>query len=268
MKKVALSDIRIDGGTQGRVVIDQNMVYDYLACMKDGDEFPRMFAVYDGTTYWLVDGFHRYHAYKLLNLREIEIDYKPGTLQEAQVMSFGVNGKHGKPRTNDDKRKVVEAALEHPLTSNKTDAEIARICSVSKPFVAAVRSPEVKAKQKASVEKHYKGKVEKEVSSNSITPPAVEPLPESDDCDVPSQEELEAAEEAMKADQKMMYEILESDDKLKVAMEENGRLNLRVAQLEARLRGLMNERNEAVKMVKTLQKQLDKLKEQNTWQHR
>ena len=28
--------------------------------MKEGDEFPRMFAVYDGSTYWLVDGFHRY----------------------------------------------------------------------------------------------------------------------------------------------------------------------------------------------------------------
>ena len=84
--------------------------------------------------------------------------------------------------------------------------------------------------------------------------------PNPNDGDAPSREEIEAAEEAHKADQKMMYEILEADDKLKVAMEENKRLNLRVAQLEARLRGLMNERNEAVKMVKSLQKQIDKSK--------
>ena len=78
MKKVKLDAIRIDGGTQGRVVIDQPTVYSYLEHMKEGDEFPRMFAVYDGTTYWLVDGFHRYHAYKLLGIKDIEIDYKAG----------------------------------------------------------------------------------------------------------------------------------------------------------------------------------------------
>jgi len=282
VKKVALSDIRIDGGTQGRVVIDQNMVYDYLACMKDGDEFPRMFAVYDGTTYWLVDGFHRYHAYKLLNLREIEIDYKPGTLQEAQVMSFGVNGKHGKPRTNDDKRKVVESALQHPLTKHKSDYEIAKICCVSRSFVGSIKNPETKKKQSDSKSKHTVKKA-KEIegadshdnekrSQTTLSEPTDAPNPLAEpnphDGDAPSREEIEAAEDALRADQEMMYEILESDDKLKVAMEENARLNLRVAQLEARLRGLMNERNEAVKLVKTLQKQLDKLKEQNTWQHR
>jgi hypothetical protein len=50
------------------------------------------------------------------------------------------------------------------------------------------------------------------------------------------------------------------DDALAVAVEENKRLNLRVSQLEARLRGLMNERNEAVDMIKKLQKQIAKSK--------
>lgn len=265
MKKIKLDSIRIDGGTQSRVVIDQPTVYNYLEHMKEGDEFPRMFAVYDGTTFWLVDGFHRYHALKLLGIKEVEIDYKPGTLQEAQVLSFGANGTHGKQRTNEDKRKAVESALEHPMTCNKTDAEIARICKVSKPFVAAVRNPDVKKKQKANVEKHYKEKAEKEAASNSITPSAEAPAsnsitPNPNDGDAPSREEIEAAEEALKADQDMMYKMLESDDALKVAVEENKRLNLRVSQLEARLRGLMNEKNAAVKMVKDLQKQLDKAK--------
>jgi septal ring factor EnvC (AmiA/AmiB activator) len=57
-----------------------------------------------------------------------------------------------------------------------------------------------------------------------------------------------------------MYKLLESDDALATAHEEIKRLNLRNAQLETRLHGLMNERNEAIKMVKDLQKQLDKLK--------
>lgn len=267
MKRVKLDSIRIDGGTQSRVVIDQPTVYNYLESMKEGDEFPRMYAFFDGTTYWLVDGFHRYHAYKLLGIKEIDIDYKPGTLQEAQVESFGMNGTHGKPRTNEDKRKSVEAALAHELTGHKTDAEIARICRVSKPFVASVRSPEAKKRQDKNRDKSNAKKVAETAPSNPITPEPAAQAPQEppkdinpNDGDAPSREEIEAAEEALRADQEMMYKLLESDEPLKVAMEENKRLNQRVAQLEARLRGLMNERNEAVKMVKALQKQIDKSK--------
>jgi hypothetical protein len=85
-------------------------------------------------------------------------------------------------------------------------------------------------------------------------------VPSGSDGAEPSREEVEAAEEAMKADQDMMYKMLEADDALAVAVEENKRLNLRVAQLEARLRGLMNERNEAVDMIQKLQKQIAKSK--------
>ena len=267
MKKIKIDDLRIDGGTQGRSVIDQPTVYNYLEHMKEGDEFPRMFAVYDGATYWLVDGFHRYHAYKLLGIKEISIDYKPGTLEEAQVLSFGVNGTHGKPRTNEDKRKVVLAASEHPLTKHKSDYEIAKICAVSRSFVASVRNPEVKERQKKNRERSEEKRVLNDQKRSPTTlseSPAPAEIPQRDpnphDGDAPSQEEIEAAEEALKADQDMMYKMLESDDALKVAVDENKRLNLRVAQLEARLRGLMNERNEAVKMVKSLQKQIDKMK--------
>lgn len=265
MKRIKLDSIRIDGGTQSRVVIDQPTVYHYLERMKEGDEFPKMFAFYDGATYWLVDGFHRYHAYKLLGLKDVEIAYKPGTLEEAQVYSFGVNATHGKPRTNEDKRKAVEAALEHHMTRDKSDSEIARICNVSTPFVGSVRRPEVKKKQKENIEKHYRKKAEQEAERNSITPeaPAVDRnsiTPNPSDGEAPSREEIEAAEEALRADQEMMYKLLESDEPLKLAMEENKRLTLRVAQLEARLRGLMNEKNEAVKMVKALQKQIEKSK--------
>lgn len=261
MKKIKLDSIRIDGDTQSRMVVDQPTVYNYLENMKEGDEFPRMFVVYDGSTYWLVDGFHRYHAYKLLGIKEVEVDYKPGTLEEAQVLSYGVNSKHGKPRTADDKRKSVEGALKNPLTKHKSNYEIAKICGVSQPFVASVRDPEVKKKQQEHREKNIKKHAEKvEQNTRNTNQISSTEVPNPNDGDEPSREEIEAAEEALKADQDMMYKILDSDDALKVAMDENKRLNLRVAQLEARLRGLMNERNEAIKMVKQLQKQIDKSK--------
>jgi hypothetical protein len=264
MKNVKLDDIRIDGGTQGRAVIDQPTVYSYLENMKEGDQFPAIETVFDGSTHWLVDGFHRYHAYKLLGVKSVEVKYKPGTLEEAQVASFGVNGRHGKPRTNEDKRKVVQAALEHPLTQDKSAYEIAKICCVSQSFVASIRDPEVAVKQKEAKEKSVVKKAEKIKESReleSITDQTSSPeVPSGSDGAEPSHEEIEAAEEAMKADQDMMYKMLEADDALAVAVEENKRLNLRVAQLEARLRGLMNERNEAVDMIQKLQKQIAKSK--------
>jgi len=52
--------------------------------------------------------------------------------------------------------------------------------------------------------------------------------------------------------------MLEADDALAELYEENKRLNLLNAQLQVRMHGLMNERNEAIKMVKDLQKQIDR----------
>jgi len=260
MKKVNLNDIRIDGGTQGREVIDQATVYHYVECMKEGDEFPALLTVFDGATHWLVDGFHRYHAYKLLGIKQLEVNYKPGTQQEAQVMSFGVNGQHGKPRTNEDKRKVVEAALVHDLTKGESDYEIAKICAVSRSFVGAIRSPETKKKQADSKKKHIVEKAKQIVEEGVVGSQTTNPEAISLAGEGPDEAELKANELALQADQDAMYKLLESDDALATAHAEITRLNHLNAQLDVRIHGLMNERNECVKLCKKLQKENDKLK--------
>lgn len=259
MKKVDINSIRIDGGTQCRVVIDQPTVYNYLDAMKEGSEFPLMETIFDGTTHWLTDGFHRYHAYKLLGIKEIEIKYETGTQRDAQIKALKANSKHGKPLTNEDKRNKVKMALEIDGFDKLTDADIAKHCEVSRPFVAAIRRPEVKEKQKKNVEKHYSEKANKSnEASNSIT--QLNKIASPSDGVAPDEDELRATELAMQADQETLYKLLESDDALATAHEEIKRLNLLNAQLETRIYGLMNEKNEAVKMVKDLQKQLDKLR--------
>jgi hypothetical protein len=268
MKKIKITDIRIDGGTQGRMVIDQQTVQNYLECMNNGDIFPPMDTVFDGVTYWLVDGFHRYHAYMLCNTKDIDVNYKPGTLEEAQVMSFGVNGKHGKPRTNEDKRKVVLAALEHPLTKNLSIYEIAKICCVSRPFVSAIANPKVAEKQKESRNKSAKKKLINEECGISTTNPirsenetvAPEVRVNPYEGSTPDDEEMKALELANESDMIMMHELLGSSDALQTAYDQIKKLNHENAQLSIRIKGLMNEKNEAIKMVKDLQKQLERLK--------
>jgi ParB-like chromosome segregation protein Spo0J len=258
MKKVKLDAIRIDGGTQCRLVIDQPTVYSYLESMKEGDEFPLMETVFDGSTYWLTDGFHRYHAFKLLGIKEIEVKYKPGTLQDAQVEALKANSKHGKPLTIEDKRNKVQMALAIEGFDKKTNYEIAKICQVSQPFVATIRDPAKKKKQAENVEKHYKEKVKENTNSISTGKPLDEPNPYAGIA--PDDEEIKASELALEADQEAFYKLLESDEALATAYDEIKRLNHLNSQLEIQVRGLMNQSNVQIKMIKQLQKENDKLK--------
>ena len=260
MKSISLDAIRIDGGTQGRAVIDQPTVQNYLEAMKEGAMFPPMMTVFDGTTHWLVDGFHRYHALKLLGIKKIDVDYKAGTLEEAQVMSFGVNGTHGKPRTNEDKRKIVLAAIEHPLLKDKADNEIAKICAVSRSFVGAMRDPKVKQKQKENDERRHLKKANEinggDSNSCSATTSSADPYAGS----TPEEDEIKASEIAVAVRMEELEKIMESDDQLAAAHETIQRLTMINGQLEVRIAGLMNEKNECIAHCKKLQKEVDKLK--------
>jgi hypothetical protein len=264
MRTVALKKIRIDGGTQSRVEIDNALVKQYSECMKEGDEFPALFCVFDGTDYWLVDGFHRYHAYNLLGDSEVDVEYKPGTQAEAQILSFGMNGRHGKNRTVADKRKAVIDALEHHDLQGKSNYEIAKICDVSQSFVASIRSVESKEKQQESKEKHVKAKAEKlnETDGNTSQTSSFKTTdaesPAKDEDFGPSDDEIAASELARDADIKMLHAMTESDDALKVAVDDATQWHLKYSQLLTRFNGLMHERNECVKMIKELQAALDK----------
>jgi ParB-like nuclease domain len=268
LKMVSLTDIRINGKTQARKSIDPHWVLGMVENMKIGIIYDPVEARFDGSNYWLSNGFHRYHAYTQLGIKEIEVAYLPGSQFDAQLDAIKANNKHGKPLDRDDKENKVLMALDCVLVEDKSNYAIAKLCEVSQSFVAAVRDPKVKEKQAEAKKQHIIKKASKirenddelgkVLTSQTSNQSVLETVLQGGDA--PDESEIKAAEEAMKADQEMMYKLLESDEPLKVAVEENKRLNLRVAQLETRLHGLMNERNEAVKMIKKLQKENDKLK--------
>jgi hypothetical protein len=264
---VKLEAVRLDGGTQFRDQIDQNTVKQYADCMRDGENFPPIQCTFDGVNYWIWDGFHRYFASQAVGFKEIAVEYKPGTQEDAQDLAFGANGKHGLPRNLATKRKLVEAALSKERHANKSNREIAKLCYVSHPFVASIRNPEVKEKQA----KNREASAAKLVESDSIKAGDVVPVQqvESDSTDPkpsltqdygPDADELKAMELAEQADREMLAKMLEADDALAAAHAEVKRLNFLNAQLEVRIASLMGEKNTAVKMVKDLEKQLKKAK--------
>jgi len=132
-----ITKIRIDGDTQPRVAIDENAVKQYAADIEHGAEFPPVQVMFDGATYWLVDGFHRYHAHKSLVKTQIAAEVTPGVQTEAQWESLTANKTHGLRRTNDDKIKAVRKALTmHP---EFTDPVLAKHVGVAQPTILKYR---------------------------------------------------------------------------------------------------------------------------------
>src|SRR5690242_8250426 len=131
--------IRVDGGTQTRAAISDNAVREYADSMNNGAQFPPLIVFYDGTDYWLADGFHRFRAFAENGIDEIEADVRQGSRRDAVLYSVGANAEHGLPRTNEDKRRAVATMLCDEEWKQWSDREIARRCNVGNEMVSRLR---------------------------------------------------------------------------------------------------------------------------------
>lgn len=139
-KAIPLADIRTDGGTQPRAAIDPEVVAEYAEAMGRNVDFPPVTVFFDGSRYWLADGFHRLEAAAAAGADDIDADIRQGTLRDAVLFSLGANAGHGLRRTNEDKRRAVMRALSDPEWKKWSDRAIAEKCSVSDRFVNAMRA--------------------------------------------------------------------------------------------------------------------------------
>lgn len=139
MAYLLLEQIKIDGGTQSRVELNESVVADYADVIRRGDSLPSVVVFFDGSTHWLADGFHRFHAHRMARAEEIEADVRTGARRDAVLFSVGANARHGLRRTNEDKRRAVQTLLDDAEWSQWSDRYIANACGVSHPFVASLR---------------------------------------------------------------------------------------------------------------------------------
>jgi hypothetical protein len=255
---VNFKDIRIDGGTQFREEIDQNLVKEYKEDMMKGDVFPPIDCTFDGSNYWMARGFHRYFAMQSMGLKQVEINYKPGTQEDAQDWALGDNATHGLRRTPKTKRNQVESALSKDRHKDKSDREIAKLCNVSHTFVASVRNPKVKERQAENQKKHKEGGNNSTLEDGNNSTFVEKPSMTQDFA--PSAEELEANQLMIQRDMETMNKILESDDVVATLHAEVKRLSDDNASLQSRVNALMREKNKAVELLQKAQRELDKIK--------
>lgn len=152
MAQLAISEIKIDGGTQSRAALNEAVVAEYAEAIQAGASLPPVVVFFDGSAHWLADGFHRFHAHRKAASEAIEADVRAGTKRDAILHSVGANASHGLRRTNEDKRRAVLTLLRDAEWGKWSDNKVAQACGVSVPFVGAQRSPEVAERQKSNRE--------------------------------------------------------------------------------------------------------------------
>jgi len=261
-ERVLLNKIRLDGGTQPRKEIDEPLVQHYTEVLLEGkDQFPPIDLWFDGKSYWPSDGFHRFHAHKRAGFLDIEAVVNQGTKRDAFLACLKANGKHGKPRTPEERRYVVQMALEDIELGEKTDVEIAAICDVSSMTVGRVRK---------AMGLEAASRVDKNGQRVNITgrgpKAAPEPEPEYTEDDKMHELAIEhtaLSEENTKLKDMLAIRTLPVSEKARTEVQETiESLRAEVKDLEFKLRTMTQSRNEFQS------KNAEMIKQLNYWKKR
>ena len=137
IRMMSIEEISIYGGTQTRAGTNDDAIDSYVESIEGGHSFPPVEVYFDGTKYWLADGFHRLLAYKRAGKTEVHSKIFKGSRKDALLHALGANSQNSLYRSNADKRNAVEIALEE--FPEETNAFIAKICAVSPSMISNAR---------------------------------------------------------------------------------------------------------------------------------
>jgi hypothetical protein len=138
IKQLPIKDVRIDGNCQQRE-IDQDTLKKYVALIADGTNFPPVEVMFDGKSYWLYEGYHRYHCHLKLKKNYIKADVKEGTVRDAIFHSFGANKANGFPRQDGTCKNIILKILADDEWKMATDDDIAEWVGCTRRFVSMAR---------------------------------------------------------------------------------------------------------------------------------
>ena len=143
IQEIDPNEINFDkGATNVRGGHNDDAVQEYAQALLRGehDKFPPVDLFYDGEYYWIGDGFLRVRAYVSIGGdHKIKARIHQGGKLDALWFAIGANQSHGLPRTNEDKRRAVKAALKHPNGASMSNNQIAKYIGVHHVTVGKIR---------------------------------------------------------------------------------------------------------------------------------
>lgn len=134
LRQLDLSQITVDRAMQHRK-LEYTTLDKYCQLMAENVVFPPVEVVYDGTTGYLWDGFHRVECAKRLQRQSIQANVQTGTREYAIWMSFSANAKHGMPRPLGAVTEILETLWANPEWRKKGATEIANHVGCSRQMV-------------------------------------------------------------------------------------------------------------------------------------
>jgi hypothetical protein len=139
---LSLDLIRLDGGTQSRLEINQDTVEDYaeiLAVAQPGEwPFPPLDVFHDGKEYFAADGFHRCIGAKKAGRSSAPCVIHQGSTKDARIFGMTANDRNGLRMTRWEKRSNVEWLLDNG--GKMPQKEIAEKAGVSVRLVKTIVS--------------------------------------------------------------------------------------------------------------------------------
>jgi len=125
VRLLLITAIRTDGQTQHRIAPDPAVVAEYAELMREGVVFPPISVWWDGSHFWLSDGFQRTAAAVSIGMTEIRAEVWAGMLEEAQWHSYAANAIHGARLSLAERQRIVSLAMKHPNCSTMSDVQLA-----------------------------------------------------------------------------------------------------------------------------------------------
>ncbi len=135
-----LTKIRRDDSAQPRAMLNTDHIKDLADALEDERDLTPVDVFYDGHSYWLADGLHRYSAYHRAKRDEIPVNVHGGDLRDAVLYSITVNAKHATLKlTREEKRAGVARLLKDKEWGQWSDSEIGRRAGVDHKTVSKLR---------------------------------------------------------------------------------------------------------------------------------
>lgn len=139
IEKMKISQIMLDGGTQAREKLDFQYIADVAEKIVQGNDIEPIILFFDGSKYWLADGFHRARAAVDANQKVIRADVREGDRRAALLFGLMAAANPSSQRTRLDKRRAVTLLISDDEWCLWSNEEIADKLNVSVPFVKSIR---------------------------------------------------------------------------------------------------------------------------------
>lgn len=140
-ERLPLETVKTEKKHQVRLLgVNPDVVDDYVRALESGEEFPPLTVFRVGDEHTLVDGFHRYEAFRRAGVEAVECEVHEGSEAEAFAYAqFTANRRNGQRLSRADLRAVVVRLVTDEQHANTPNTTLAELAGVSHSTVQRVR---------------------------------------------------------------------------------------------------------------------------------